>query len=150
MITLNTLQKLPNGKYHVIPRTCSFKLNRLPDGSPLKFKAQSCVQSNKKTEVVDYFETFAPVIIYSTVRLSLTLSYQMCGTVKKVDYTNAFDQADPKEQVLVETPRGICFKDGKDEIMKLIKILYGIKQAQQTFFERSGMDFSNEGSFNLK
>ena len=55
-----------------------------------------------------------------------------------------------KKQVFIEPPRGIFLKYGKDKVMKLIKILYGIKQSPQKFFEKSGMDFSKDGSFNPK
>ena len=69
---------------------------------------------------------------------------------KQVDYTTEFSQIDLKLKVLIECPRGLCFKDSKDKVMKLINILYSFKQASRKFFENSGMDFLNEASFNPK
>ena len=50
-----------------------FKLKRLPDGTALKYKARFCVRGDLQTEGVDYFETYAPVVQWSTIRLLLTL-----------------------------------------------------------------------------
>ena len=50
---LNTLHKLPNSKYPVLPGTWDYRLKRLPDESPIKFKAQYCVQGDKQTEGMD-------------------------------------------------------------------------------------------------
>ena len=77
IINQNTLQKLPNGKSTVSPGTWLFKLKRLPDGSPLKFKAKYCVQGDKQTGGVDYFETYAPVVSW------YILYYQMGVTLSK-------------------------------------------------------------------
>ena len=62
MIPHNILQKVPNGKYTVLPRTWAFKLKQKPNGSPLKFKARYCVPGDEKTEGEDYFVTYAPVV----------------------------------------------------------------------------------------
>ena len=71
MIHQNNIQKLPNSKYRMLPGTWDFKIKWLPDGSPLKFKALYCVRGDKKSEGVDYFETYAPVFSWSTVHLDL-------------------------------------------------------------------------------
>ena len=73
IITHNTLQKLPNGKYPMLHVTSDFNLKRLPNGSPLKFKSLYFVRGVKKSEGVDYFETYAPVVIWSTIHLALTM-----------------------------------------------------------------------------
>ena len=61
MITQNTLQEIPDGKYHMLPVTWDFNLKRLPNESPLKSKARYCALGKKQTEGVDYFETYIPV-----------------------------------------------------------------------------------------
>ena len=53
-----------------------------------------------------------------------------------MDYTNTFAQEYIKEQVFVEPPRGIFFKDGMYKVLKPINSLYGIKQAPQILFEK--------------
>eukprot|EP00957_Ditylum_brightwellii_P100446 7656632-Ditylum_brightwellii.AAC.1 len=57
-------------------------------------KARLCVRGDQQVEGIDYFETYAPVVSWSTVRT--------------VDYTNAFVQAElPEgEEVYMSLPRG--------------------------------------------
>ena len=61
---------------------------------------------------------------------------------RQVDYTNAFAQADIKEEVYVEYPRLFGPASGKDRVLRLCKSLYGLRQAPRTFFEKlkSGLE----------
>lgn len=89
-----------------------------------------------QTEGIDYFDTYAPVVQWSTVRLMLTLSLKYGWCTRQVDYTNAFAQADIQEEVYIEPPRGFSGQDGLDKVLRLNKSLYGLKQAPKTFFDK--------------
>ena len=119
----------------ILKGTWVFKLKRYPDGTPMKFKARYCVRGDLQREGIDYFETYAPVVQWSTVRLVLTLILSNSWVTKQVDYTNAFAQAVLNEEVYIESPRGFQRKDGKD-VLKLNNSLYGLKQAPKTFYEK--------------
>jgi hypothetical protein len=125
----------------ILSGTWAFKLKRLPDGSPSRFKARYCVRGDQQTEGVDYFETYAPVVQWSTVRMVLTMILANGWATKQVDYTNAFAQADLEEEVYIEPPKGFGRKDGIDMVLRLIKSLYGLKQAPKSFYDklRSGL-----------
>jgi hypothetical protein len=69
-----------------------------------KLKARWCVRGDRQLEGKDFFETYAPVVSWSTVRLLLILSVTLGLATKQVDYTLAFVQADLKEEVYVEMP----------------------------------------------
>jgi hypothetical protein len=120
----------------VIKSTWAFKLKRLPDGTPSKFKARFCVRGDLKTEGVEYFETYAPVLQWSIVRMLLTLTLREGWSKRQVDYTNAFAQAEMGETVYVEPPRLFGPRSGKDLVMLLLKSLYGLKQAPRTFYKK--------------
>ena len=120
----------------MLPGTWDFKLKWMPYGDPLNFKALYCVGADKKSEGVDYFETYSTVISWSTLRLALTLILSNGCHTKQVDCTNDFYQVDLKETFFIEAPRGHHFKEGKEKVMKLIKGLYWIKQAPRIFFEK--------------
>ena len=49
-------------KRAILPGTWAFKLKRLPDGTPYKYKARYCVRGDKQKAGIDYFETYAPVV----------------------------------------------------------------------------------------
>ena len=128
----------PDGtKRKILPGTWAFKLKRLPDGTPLKFKARYCVRGDLQTEGVDYFDTYAPVVQWATVRMVLSLILTNGWSTKQVDYTNAFAQADLAEEVYIEPPRGFSgVKDKTTKVLKLLKSLYGLKQAPRTFYQK--------------
>ena len=121
---------------NVIMSTWAFKLKQLPDGTPSKFEARFCVRGDLQKEGIDYFETNAPVVAWSTIQILLTLVLQERWTTHQGDYVNAFAQAELSETVFVEPPKLFGPKSGKDLVLKLLKCLYGLKQAPRTFFEK--------------
>jgi hypothetical protein len=137
--TWAVVSRTPN--MNVLKSTWVFKLKRLPDGTPLKFKARFCARGDLQKEGIDYFETYAPVVQWSTVRLLLSTVLTEGWATRQVDYTNAFAQAEINEEVYIECPRLFGPKSGSARVLKLLKSLYGLKQAPRTFFEklRSGL-----------
>jgi hypothetical protein len=89
-----------------------------------------------QTEGVDYFETYAPVVQWSTVRLLLTLVLRERWATRQVDYNNDFAQAEMQEEVYVESRKLFATVNGTDRTLKLLKSLYGINQASKTFYEK--------------
>jgi len=88
-------------------------------------------------EGVDYFDTYAPVVSCTAVRLMFTLSIILGLKTKQVDYANAFVHANLKETVYVELPKDFE-QDAQehDVVLKLNKSLYGLKQAPLAWFEK--------------
>ena len=131
---------------NVLPSTWAFKVKRYPDGLVKKIKSRFCSGGHRQIKDVDYFETYAPVVNWTTVRLLLVLTAQLGLATKQVDYNAAFVHADidlppnydtmtPEEQarqgVFVEMPRGFRTPG---HVLKLKKNLYGLKQAPRNWF----------------
>jgi hypothetical protein len=129
----------------VIKTTWVFKLKRLPDGTPIKFKARFCVRGDLQKEGEDYFETYAPVVQWSTIRLLLTLILQEGWATKQVDYTNTFAQAEIHDDIVIEPPKLFGSRNGKDLVLRLLKSLYGLKQAPRTFFQKLDAGLKERG-----
>jgi hypothetical protein len=102
---------------HVLKSTWVLKLKIFPDGTPSKFKARFCVRGYLQKEGVDFFETYAPVCQWSTVRMILTMVIQNGWAATQVDYKNAFAQAEMKETVYIEPPKICGPKSGKDLVL---------------------------------
>jgi hypothetical protein len=132
---------------NVLPGTWAFKIKRYPDGLVKKLKARFCARGDRQIEGVDYFDTFAPVVSWTTVRLMLILSVILNLSTLQVDYTAAFVHApidrDPnfesltqeeqqRQGVYVDMPRGFS-EPGK--VLRLKKSLYGLKQSPRNFFK---------------
>ena len=101
-----------------------------------KYKARFCVRGDMQTEGEDFFESYAPVVQWSTVRLMLILSMVYGMDTRQVDYVNAFAQAYLDEEVYIEIPRGYKHANEDEEcVLKLNKSLYGLQQAPIAFFK---------------
>jgi hypothetical protein len=70
---------------NVLPSTWAFKCKRFPDGLVQKLKARFCVRGDMQVEGVDYFNTFAPVVNWTTIRSMLIVSVILGLATKQVD-----------------------------------------------------------------
>ena len=75
---------------NVLPGTWAFKIKRFPDGLVRKLKSRWCCRDDRQVKDVDFFDTHAPVVKWTTVRLLLILTAQLGLAAKQVDYTAAF------------------------------------------------------------
>ena len=116
---------------NVLTSVWAFKVKRFLDGLVRKLKARFCVCGFEQKHGIDYFETFAPVIKWTTVRLMLTLSLQLNLSTLQIDYTAAFLHAPVDTAIFVEPPRGF---EQPGKVFKLKRSLYGLKQTPFNFF----------------
>ncbi len=90
-------------------------------------------------EGVDFFETYAPVVQWTMIRLMLILEVLLGLKSKQGDVTCAFLHADlaPDETVYVAMPLGFNTKseNGKHQVLKLNKTLYGLRQSPRAFWK---------------
>eukprot|EP00957_Ditylum_brightwellii_P119004 9076415-Ditylum_brightwellii.AAC.1 len=52
---------------NILGSTWAFKVKRFPNGTINKLKAWLCAQSDRQIDRVDVFDTYAPVVSFSTV-----------------------------------------------------------------------------------
>lgn len=139
---------------NVLPSTWAFKCKRFPDGSVKKFKARFCARGDRQKEGIDYFETYAPVVQWTTIRIMLILECVLGLVSKQGDVTCAFLHAhlEEGEKVYLEMPQGFkqYDKNGKPKVYSLKRTLYGLKQSPRAFwkyltskFEAVGLKQSN-------
>ena len=119
---------------NVIDSTWAFKLKRYPDGLIKKVKARFCARGDQQIEGIDFFETYAPVVQWTTVRLMLILEILLKLKSKQGDVTAAFLHAELEEgeEVYVAMPQGFK-KPGK--VLKLRRTLYGLRQSPRAFWK---------------
>ena len=110
----------------ILPGTWVFRRKRTPDGTIKKFKGRYCVRGDLQT---GSFETFAPVVAFSTVRLFLILSLKFKWYTCSIDFANAFVQAELKNPVWIHLPRGFRSSRSEKTCLKLLKSLYGLAEA---------------------
>jgi hypothetical protein len=135
--------KMPLGT-KTIMSIWTFKRKRFPSGILNKHKARICAHGGMQTWGQNYWETYAPVVNWASVRLLLCIAKIHKLPSKGIDFVLAFPQADLEVPVYMEMPMGFVSADDKQRgryILRLNKSLYGLKQASYNWFEklRSGL-----------
>jgi hypothetical protein len=115
----------------ILPAVWSMKRKRrINTREVYKWKARLNVHGGKQIKNVHYWETYSPVVKWSSIRLFLTLAAIKGWRTRQVDFVLAYPQADIETTLYMEIPRGFEF-DGsrKTHCLRLKKNLYGQKQA---------------------
>jgi hypothetical protein len=118
---------VPNPKKNVLPSTWAFKIKRYPDGGVKKFKAPFYARGDRQKEGMDYFETWEPVVMWSTVQTVMVLAAKLKLISIQCDITAAFinGRVPVTERIYVNQPRGFHRGNG-DEVLCLKRTLYGL------------------------
>ena len=77
-----------------------------PDHSLLKHKSCICINGSKQQHGIDYWDTYSPVVHWSTVWMVLILSAILGLKSHQVDYTQAFPQAPLDDPIFMQIPQG--------------------------------------------
>ena len=123
--------------HKVLPSTWVLKRNRYPDARLRNYKAWFCADRSKQVRGRDCNNTYAPVVLWSTIRLMMTMYMVLDLKSGQVDYINAFVQAELDMEVHVELLRLFEAEQGGEPIvLKLQKSVYSLKQATLLWFEK--------------
>ncbi|GJV17883.1 ribonuclease H-like domain-containing protein [Tanacetum coccineum] len=72
----------------------------------------------------------------STVRCLIALSVKNKWPLFQLDVNNTFFYGDLEDNVYMTIPQGFSDKDNKNKVCKLVKSLYGLKQAHRKCNEK--------------
>jgi hypothetical protein len=122
------LVDLPPGKKMIGSRWL-FKVKLNADGSINKFKARLVAQGFTHQFGVDFNETFAPVAKQTTVRTVLSIAAGENLDAEQVDVDTAFLFAPIEDELYIKQPDGYEDKTHPSKVCRLLKSLYGTKQA---------------------
>eukprot|EP00956_Cyclotella_meneghiniana_P040564 scaffold199273_cov17-Cyclotella_meneghiniana.AAC.1 len=88
------------------------------------------------------FDTYSPVVAWSTIRLMLIMAVILDLQTTQVDYTNAFVQAKAAPGTYIEMPKMF---EQPGFILELKRNLYGQRDAPVRFFEhlKTGLEQRN-------
>ena len=107
-----------------------FKAKADENGNVARYKARLVAQGFTQKFGVDYDEVFAPVARSSTMRVLLSFAGKHKFFAKHFDVKTAFLNGILEEEVFMRQPPG--FKNS-DQVYKLNKSLYGLKQAARVW-----------------
>ncbi len=105
---------------HVLPSTWAFKIKQFPDGTIKKFKVRFCARGDHQKKGIDFFETWAPVVQWSTIQIVMVLAAKLGLQSVQCDITAAFihGHVPPEEEIYVRQPRGFKQEEG-DKVLCL-------------------------------
>ena len=95
-----------------------------------KWKARLNVHGGKQKLGVNYWETYAAALKWSSIRFFLTQIVINSWHTRQIDFVLAYPQADVECDLYLEIPQGFTFNgERKTHCLKLLKNLYGSKAA---------------------
>lgn len=121
------VEGIPNGR-KAINSMWTFTV-KMEDDSP-RYKARLVAKDCSQRPGLDYGETFAPVSKMTTIRTLLSIAVQNQLLIHQMDVKTAFLNGLLKEEIYMRLPPD---EDNPPKICKLIKSLYGLKQAGRSW-----------------
>nr|GEY99245.1 ribonuclease H-like domain-containing protein [Tanacetum cinerariifolium] len=114
------------------------------NGEVERFKATLVAKGFNQREGIDYEETFSPAVNFFTIRCILSKAINNKWPLFQLDINNAFLYEELEEDVYMSIPEGYSDKNDK-RVCKLVKSLYGLKQASRKWNEKLTFMLINNG-----
>ena len=92
---------------------------------------------------VDYFETFASVVRFDSLRLILAIAVSFDLELWQIDFESAFLNGRMKEEVYMRQPEGFVVEGKEDHVYRLLRSLYGTMQAGHTWWHELDKTYAN-------
>ena len=125
-------------KWHYTPKFDS-------EGEIASYKSRLVAKGFTQVYGVDYFETFALVVRFDSLRLILAIAVSLDLELWQVDFESAFLNGKMKEEVYMRQPEGFVAEGKEDHVCRLLRSLYGTMQAGHTWWHELDRAYSDLG-----
>ncbi|KAJ9557371.1 hypothetical protein OSB04_011985 [Centaurea solstitialis] len=116
-----------------VGRKWVFKKKTDMDGNVHTFKARLVAKGFTQTLGIDYDETFSPVAMLKSIRILMAISAYFNYEIWQMDVKTAFLNGKLTEDVYMEQPEGFEDPKNPNKVCKLLKSIYGLKQASRSW-----------------
>ncbi|KAJ9548797.1 hypothetical protein OSB04_021340 [Centaurea solstitialis] len=116
-----------------VGRKWVFKKKTDMDGNVHTFKARLVAKGFTQTHGIDYDETFSPVAMLKSIRILMAISAYFNYEIWQMDVKTAFLNGKLTEDVYMEQPEGFEDPKNPNKVCKLLKSIYGLKQASRSW-----------------
>jgi hypothetical protein len=139
------ISSVPRGNRPIMA-VWAMKRKRDPAGEIIKWKARLCAHGGQQTYGVNYWDTYAPVVSWTSVRLVFIIAVMMGWNIRQIDFVLAYPQATLKHNIFMKIPSGVNTLHTKGpHLLKLIKNLYGLKDAGRTWYQHIDKGLQERG-----
>nr|ABA96256.1 retrotransposon protein, putative, Ty1-copia subclass [Oryza sativa Japonica Group] len=145
---------MSNGSWEVVERPygckpigCKwvFKKKFRPNGTIEKYKARLVPKGYTQKEGEDFFDIYSPVARLTTIRVLLALAASHGLLVHQMDVKTAFLNGELEEEIYMDQLDGYVLEGREGMVCKLLKSLYGIKQAPKQWHEKFDTTLTSVG-----
>jgi hypothetical protein len=84
----------------------------------------------------DSFDTYSPVVRLTTIRVLLFLASSHGLLVRQMDVKTTFLNGELEKEIYMDQSDGFVAKGQEGKVCKLLKSLYGLKQASKQWYEK--------------
>lgn len=136
------LVNLPHGR-KTIKCKWIFKTKTDEMGEIARYKARLVAKGCSQRPGIDFNETYSPVVRYSSIRFLVSIAAQHNLNIYQMDAITAFLQGDLEDEIYMDQPELFC--DNSNRVCKLMKSIYGLKQASRQWNKKLSAVFISMG-----
>jgi len=122
------LVDLPLGR-KTIKNQWVFVTKRDTQGNITWYRSRLVAKGFTQTAGLDYQETFTLVARLDSLRLLLSLVATFDWEIHQIDIKSAYLNGNLEEEIYMDQPRGFEVKGAENKVCRLLKVIYGLKQA---------------------
>ena len=113
-----------------------FKRKKKADGTIDKYKARLLIKGYKQQAGQSYFDTYSLVTRINSIRMIIMIVVLRGLEIHQMDVKTAFLTGDIDEEIYMKQNQGFITPDMKKKVFRLVKSLYGLKQATKQWHEK--------------
>lgn len=121
--------------HHALSAKWVFKTKPDVDATRFRLKARLVARGFEQRSGIDFDETFAPVVKWSTLRSVIALSVALGWELHHMDIVTAFLNGILSEPIYMEQPPGFAVRGSEHLVCHLRRSLYGLKQSPRTWYQ---------------
>ena len=100
-----------------------------------RYKARLVAKGFTQEHGIDYEETFSPATRYESIRYLLAHAALEDWEIEAMDVKTAYLYSELKEEIYMAQPEGFIKSGQEHKVCKLVKSIYGLKQAGRVWYE---------------